>query len=207
MTNTITTAEEALAALEQLAVDGEPVTAAQLAEAREQVTLGGLIRRGIEGRAEQKRQKAAVAAMAKAKTDAAATLSPVAQRAVLDAQAAVVAALVALQGAVNVYNGNQRTVAETFVASDLPFLLTSFPDQVAADFDEKNHILYSAAPANSSAGAPTAVVVDGVAHSIAAPAAYALTAVHAWQHAHVAAPGWIRDLPTTGVPALLTRGV
>lgn len=71
MTDSIPTPEEELEALEQIAIDGGDVTPTQMAEAREKISLAGLIAKGVAMRAEAKRRKEAEEAKASAKLKAA----------------------------------------------------------------------------------------------------------------------------------------
>jgi hypothetical protein len=69
MIDSTLTPEEELAALEQAAMDGDAVTPAQMAEAREKIGIFKLVAKGVAMRAEQKRKKDALALQAKTKVD------------------------------------------------------------------------------------------------------------------------------------------
>jgi len=71
MTDSTLTPEEELTALEHAAMDGTEVTPTQMADARERISLAGLIAKGAAMRTEQKRKKDAAALQAKTKTDVA----------------------------------------------------------------------------------------------------------------------------------------
>jgi hypothetical protein len=93
-TEQTTNPEADLAALEQRAIDGEPVTPEELAHARERVNLDGLARKGREARQEAEERQAAAERRERAKQAAAALVVGIderTERAVVDITASIVA--------------------------------------------------------------------------------------------------------------------
>lgn len=197
MTDTTTTPEEELEQLEQVAIDGGAVSAGQLSEAREKVTLAGLARRGVEKRQAEKAAKDFTTAQAKAKKDAAALLSSHTEANVLDAYSGVVTSLGTLREAVGAYNALQVQVQEMFASVELPSYFAN-ADYQADDFDARNHAAFFESPDPASARPPAApymVVVDGVTHSIGSVATYARIATSR-----------TTEIPAAvSAPAILTR--
>ncbi|KQR23172.1 hypothetical protein [Microbacterium sp. Leaf151] len=112
------TAVEQLHELEQAAIDGHPVTPAEIAEARERVTLSGLVARGRAQRAEARAAEARRDAQVEAKAEAARIAAGVAD---LDAAASTIAtALGSFLDAVDAHNGVVRTIRQVFDGAGLP---------------------------------------------------------------------------------------
>ena len=139
------TAQQALTDLEQAAIDGEPVTPAQLAEARERVTLAGLWRKGQEIRAERAKRKEHEAARAQAKQEAARILAN--ERAELEAaEEALEAAITRLSAAVEAHNNDIQEAARLFKDASIPHAVTWAPQADLLDvpgLDRDNHTMYT----------------------------------------------------------------
>lgn len=121
------TPEADLAALEQRAIDGEPVTPEELTNARERVTLAGLFRKGQAARQEAAERLAAAERQQEAKNAAAALLAEnndLAER----ATAEILASVSALVSAVSERNSAIEEAARILERAGLPVPDDSIPN-------------------------------------------------------------------------------
>lgn len=177
-TTTEATAAAELAALARAAFDGEPVTAAQLVEAREKVTLAALAARGRDERAQAAREAEAAENRAQAKREAAGLMA--------DTDAPLAAAIVAFTAALgdvlsaaSKHDDRVREVARLY--TDVGVVSPNFGAIDAfdvPDLDRANFVF-------TDYGTLRAVTVDGREHLLKHnPRVLALSAVNDALRAH-----------------------
>lgn len=158
------TAEEHLADLQARALNGEPVQATDLAEARAAVELETLAAEGQSRRDRKAAEKAAEQEQADAKKAAADTIGRVNPKVALKAFDAAVEALEKLYTTTEGYNDTIQSIGDDFdragVSSRSSISAERERDPHAYRIDPQNH----AVPDVSGGGRYTSVKVDGVVY-------------------------------------------
>lgn len=179
MTETTLTPTEKLEEFERAAIAGDPVTPAELMEARERVTLAELAAKGAAARADAEQQVLAGQVRDAAKAEATNLLAGHDNDA-LDAYNAAVSALNRLIAVVG--SGNARIAQAALILRQGGVAARSWDGSFPDDLDEANHA------AMLQGDEVAFVTVDGQAHAPEDAALWVAAAVHSVAREHRGMP-------------------